>query len=75
MKCVICKDGTTHKGVTTVTLERNEMIFVIKQVPAEICSNCGEAYLDEKTTESIMKIAENAYQEGIQVEICQYKVA
>jgi YgiT-type zinc finger domain-containing protein len=75
MKCVICKDGKTRNGVTSVTLERDDMLFVIKQVPAQICSNCGEAYVDEKVTESILDIAERAFQEGIQIEICQYKVA
>ena len=75
MKCVICKEGETSTGMTSITLERGDMLLVVKQVPAQICSNCGEAYLNEKEAEIILKLAEKAFQEGIQLEICQYKVA
>ncbi len=75
MKCVICKDGETQKGLTSVTLEREGMLLVIKQVPAQICSNCGEAYVDETATETVLGVAEKAFNEGVQIEICKYKVA
>jgi len=75
MKCIICKDGVTENGFTSVTLERDSMLFVIKQVPAQICTNCGEAYLDEKVTEVILKMAQKAFYDGIQLEICSYKAA
>jgi len=32
MKCVICKNGTTHKGKVTVTLENNGSIILILQL-------------------------------------------
>jgi YgiT-type zinc finger domain-containing protein len=75
MKCVICKQGVTDPGTTNVTLEKNGMILVVKNVPADICSNCGEAYVDEQTTRTILKIAEAAIKAGVQVEICSYKAA
>ncbi len=75
MRCIICKDGHTENGLTSVTLERNDMLFVVKQVPAQICTNCGEAYLDEKTTSAILDMAQKAFYDGIQLEICSYKAA
>ncbi|MBS0654151.1 MAG: type II toxin-antitoxin system MqsA family antitoxin [Verrucomicrobia bacterium] len=75
MKCVICKDGNTEKGFTSVTLERNGMLFVVKQVPAHICTNCGEAYIDEKITSAILEMAQRAFFGGVQLEICSYKAA
>ena len=42
MNCVICKNGKTAKGFTTVTLERNECVIVFKKVAADICENCDE---------------------------------
>ena len=36
MKCVICKQGETLPGVTTVTLERNGLTLVVKSVPARV---------------------------------------
>ncbi len=75
MNCVICKDGTTNKGFTSVTLERYGMLFVVKQVPAQICTNCGEEYLDEHTTQVILEMAQKAFHDGIQLEICSFKAA
>ena len=43
MKCAICKNGETYPGTTTVTLTRGEATIVIKNVPAEVCDNCGES--------------------------------
>ncbi len=51
MKCVNCKQGETQPGTTTVTLERGGMSLVIKGVPARVCENCGEEYVDERVTE------------------------
>ena len=48
MRCLICKRGSTEPGTTTVTLERDGLIMVIKGVPAQVCENCAEAYVDEK---------------------------
>ncbi len=50
MKCVVCKHGETRPGTTTVTLTRGETTLVVKGVPACVCSNCGEEYVDDATT-------------------------
>jgi len=41
MKCVVCKSGETCSGTIAVTLEREGLTRVLKEVPAEICINCG----------------------------------
>ena len=48
--CAICKQGEVVAGTTTVTLERGGTTVVIKAVPAGVCDNCGEEYVDETTT-------------------------
>ncbi len=72
MKCVICKEGQTEKGLTTVTLERGQTTLVIKDVPAEICENCGEYYLSDEVTDKIQKMAEQAVRQGAEIEILRY---
>lgn len=72
MKCQLCKNGTTNNGNVTVTLERGNTIVVIKNVPADICENCGEYYLEEETTFKILAKAEVAAQNNAEVEILQY---
>ncbi|OUC15151.1 MAG: hypothetical protein B0A82_08360 [Alkalinema sp. CACIAM 70d] len=72
MKCVICKHGETKPGLTTVTLIRDESVFVFKGVPAEICQNCGEYYLSDEMTGIVLDRAEQAIALGSEVEIQRY---
>lgn len=70
-----CKKGRTEPGTTTVTLERPGMIMVIKGVPAQVCKNCGEAYVDEKVASELLASAKEAAKAGAQVEIREYAVS
>jgi len=75
VKCVICKNGETQAGKTTVTLEREGMTLVFKSVPAEVCTNCGEAYVGEKVSSQLLKAAEEAARSGVQVDVREYVAA
>lgn len=75
MTCVICKTGETHPGTATVTLERDNAIVVIKGVPARVCANCGEEYIEEQVTASLLKTAEEAVRAGVQVDVRTYAAA
>ena len=43
-----------------MTLERGELTFVVKAVPAAVCQNCGEEYVDPQTTARVLAMAEEA---------------
>jgi YgiT-type zinc finger domain-containing protein len=75
LKCVICKNGETEPGTTSILLERGKTTLVIKNVPAEVCQICGEGYVDEDTTERLLQMAEEATKLGVQVDIRQYIAA
>ncbi|MHC4220882.1 MAG: type II toxin-antitoxin system MqsA family antitoxin [Planctomycetota bacterium] len=72
MKCVICKQGQTKNGLTTVTLERDRTTVIIKDVPAEICENCGEYYLDDEVAGKLELLAHEAVQHGVEIEVLRY---
>lgn len=72
MKCLICQHGETVAGTTTVTLERGETTLVIKGVPAEVCQNCGEAYVDEETTTALLEQIREAAELGVDVEVRRF---
>ncbi|HEY9850063.1 MAG TPA: type II toxin-antitoxin system MqsA family antitoxin [Leptolyngbyaceae cyanobacterium] len=72
MKCVTCKHGQTQPGLVTVTLERDELIVIIKKVPAKVCDNCGEYYLSDDITAQVWQRAEIAINNGAEVEIIRY---
>jgi hypothetical protein len=49
--------------------------MVIRHVPAEVCENCGEEYVDESTAAAALEHAETAGREGVTVEVREYAVA
>ncbi|WP_273202871.1 type II toxin-antitoxin system MqsA family antitoxin [Marinobacter subterrani] len=72
MKCAICKSGQTHPGTTTVTMTRGEAAVVVKNVPADVCDNCGEHYLDEAISAKILGMVEEAIKQNHEVELIQF---
>lgn len=75
MRCVICKKADTEPGTATVTLERDGMTLVIKNVTARVCPNCGEEYVEEAATTRLLDVAERAVQAGVHVDVREYVAA
>ncbi|MGO1479288.1 type II toxin-antitoxin system MqsA family antitoxin [Senegalia sp. (in: firmicutes)] len=48
MNCILCKANLT-KGRINHIVDLKEGIIIIKNVPANICEQCGDYYLDTKT--------------------------
>ena len=65
MKCFRCKGDTEQKIKThTVTLEK--CVIIIKNVPAFVCSQCGEVYFTDdvmRKLELIINKLENIIKE------------
>jgi len=72
MKCVICRHGETTAGLVTVTLQRDQTVVIMRDVPAEVCRNCGEYYLDEAVAAKVYREAEAAVARRAEVEILRY---
>ena len=72
MICVICKTGRPRPGKATVTLQRGNSVVVIKEVPAQICQDCGEYYIDEEVSRKVYALAEGAVQRKAELEILHY---
>ena len=75
MNCVLCHNGVTEKGFVTVTLEKNNSIILLKNVPAEICTNCGHYYLSKETSNEVLQKGNEAVSKGAELEIVNLKVA
>jgi YgiT-type zinc finger domain-containing protein len=67
--CSTCKNGTFKPGTTTVTLERAGALIIFKEVPAEVCDNCGAYFLSTDTSNELYTKASEAIEKGVQVEI------
>ena len=72
MKCAICRNGETSPAPITVVLERGGTTLVFKEVPAEVCDNCGEEYLSAETNRSLLFKAEQSVGRGVDLELLKY---
>jgi YgiT-type zinc finger domain-containing protein len=57
LKCAVCKKGETKPGKSVFRLTMGNREFVLKNIPAEICKDCGEEYINEKTTKLVLQKA------------------
>jgi hypothetical protein len=51
------------------------MVLVFRKVPAEVCEVCGEEYVSEQITASLLETANEAARSGVQVDIREYVAA
>lgn len=72
MQCPICNNGQFRPGTATLTLERGPLTIIVRHVPAQICDNCGEDYIDEATAEQALTQVEIAARQGVTVEVCEF---
>lgn len=74
MKCVMCKGGELAPGKTTVNVQRKDTIVIVKDVTADVCRDCGEAYLDSNVALKIEKQLEEAVARHTEIAILRYAV-
>lgn len=59
MKCLVCKHNRFKKGSTVLPIERGKSILLITDIPARVCENCGETYVDEEIAQDVQDLANN----------------
>ncbi len=75
MNCPICRNGALVAGVADQTLTHEGATLVVKEVPADVCDNCGEAFFDADVTEQLLTIAREAAEAGVVVDVRTYVAA
>jgi len=50
-------------------------MLIFRSVPATVCDNCGEQYVDAETTARLLSEAEHAAQAGVEIEVRVYVAA
>ena len=71
----MCRNGVTALGTTTVTLEREGSVVVIRRVPAEVCDTCGHGATSAETTERVFEMAEALLGAGANIGVREYLAA
>lgn len=66
--CPIC-GGTKRPGKTTFTAELGFGVVVVRRVPATVCSQCGEDWINDKTAAKLEALVTEARKKRLQVEV------
>lgn len=69
MTCVRCKTGITKKALVNVKLERDKSIVIVKNVPAQVCTECGEEYFTSEVTTKMHTVANKALGSGMEIAV------
>lgn len=72
MKCAMCFEGRTEPGRTKLLIERGATTVVIKDIPAEVCTNCGQAYIGADTMRRLERIVEDAVSRGVEMDVLRF---
>ena len=68
LKCPLC-GGTIKTGKTTFTAELGFGIVVVRNVKADVCSQCGADWIDDSTASKLETIVTDARKKQLTVEI------
>jgi YgiT-type zinc finger domain-containing protein len=72
MICLVCRQAETFDGFTIVVFERGEFRLIVKDVPARVCHNCGEAYMQQAVAEHLLRLAREMSEAGPLDTQCEY---
>lgn len=71
-QCPLC-GGDKRPGSTTYSVDLGDGIVIVRSVPAEICSECGEEWIDSQTAHTLEEIVEQAKKRHHQVEVLAFQ--
>ena len=75
MSCPLCK-GNMVSGTTILFFDMKDgRVIVVLNVPALICEQCGEEYVDIKVTRNVEKILNRAERDGLSMGFVEYGAA
>ncbi len=66
--CPMC-GGEQSQGTTTFTVDRGTLLVVVRNVPATVCRQCGEAWIRDTVSEELEQIVSEANAKRRQLEV------
>jgi YgiT-type zinc finger domain-containing protein len=73
-QCPLC-GGNKSEGSTTFTADLGFGVVVVRNVPALVCEQCGEDWIDDETMISLESIVEDAKENQSELEMVPYRKA
>ena len=69
--CPLC-GGNKKAGKTIFTVSLGEGVLVVRDVPASVCGQCGENWIDDKTASRLERLTSDARKKHLQVEVAAF---
>lgn len=70
-RCPLC-GGTKREGTTTFVVDLKFGVVVVREVPAFVCGNCGDAWIDHPAAMKLEDIVDDARRKHAVVEVTQW---
>ncbi|WP_295454548.1 type II toxin-antitoxin system MqsA family antitoxin [uncultured Thiodictyon sp.] len=70
--CPLC-GGSRTQGRTTFTAELGFGVVVVRHVPATVCDQCGEEWLDDSVAEALESVIAAARAKHANVEVTEWR--
>jgi YgiT-type zinc finger domain-containing protein len=74
MICLICRHAKMVEGMTSIIFERGKIQFGVSNVPAYICTSCGDAYVEADVAVKLLRDAEEISRAGIRDVIREFEL-
>ena len=72
-RCPVC-GGTLEQGEATIPyVLKEDTVVVVKNVPAEICSDCGETFTAGKVTDHLVAMIQQLKDLHSEVSVISYR--
>ncbi len=71
MNCIVCKGELTKKVINHI-VDINGHIIIIKNVPAEVCEQCGESFFENQVALALEKIVDEIVSNKAEITIVNY---
>jgi YgiT-type zinc finger domain-containing protein len=71
-RCYFCR-GKLSPGLATLPFVVGSSVVIIKQVPAEVCTQCSEAIMDSEVAGVVDTLLKQAQQSGFEVAIATFE--
>lgn len=71
MKCFSCK-GTMENKLTNFVADKGACIIIVKDVPSQVCSQCGEVSYSNEVAEQLDKIVNKVKDAMTEIAVVHY---
>ncbi|HLA74418.1 MAG TPA: type II toxin-antitoxin system MqsA family antitoxin [Gammaproteobacteria bacterium] len=66
--CPVC-GGKLAPGTTTFTVDHGKGVVVVRHVPANVCDQCGESWIDDTVSGQLEQLVKEAQSKQLQFEV------